>query len=325
MKIVENIYLYPLDKPIKHFLGRGSSINVFTIDQGNEIWMIDTGVKAAGRAKYIVKQMKKDGLKPENISKIFITHAHADHYNALDFFKKLSSPNVLVHEEDEHLLSGGEKIFWQDQEKAAGDLKDYFLPIPLWLVFPLVGYVLGKSPIVEPDKLLHDRDVIHGNSFDIEVIHTPGHTKGSSCFFIPQLNLLFSGDLIGLNIKNAKNKPPMNLATSDYDDFHDSYVKLLDRDIEILCGSHADKIYFGKDEIQHVIKNTLKNLETVREIVIDLLGQHEKNKFSSFKGKMPKPMFPATHQLTAAYAALKSLMKEGRVEKIGREFRLINM
>ena len=45
-------------------------------------------------------------------------------------------------------------------------------------------------------RTLADGDVLHLAGFSIEVLHTPGHTPGSSCFRVDGDVLICSGDLI---------------------------------------------------------------------------------------------------------------------------------
>ncbi len=51
----------------------------------------------------------------------------------------------------------------------------------------------GKLPVM-PDRMLADGDTIACGKVKLTVIHTPGHTAGSTCFWID--NYLLSGDTI---------------------------------------------------------------------------------------------------------------------------------
>ena len=52
----------------------------------------------------------------------------------------------------------------------------------------------GKDLPLEPDLLLNDRDEISLGALKLRVLHTPGHTPGSICFFAD--NYLIAGDTL---------------------------------------------------------------------------------------------------------------------------------
>ncbi len=58
--------------------------------------------------------------------------------------------------------------------------------IPLF--FPIRG--------VHPDCFVQDGDRIFVGELACEVIHTPGHSPGSVCYFVREQKLLFSGDTL---------------------------------------------------------------------------------------------------------------------------------
>lgn len=47
-----------------------------------------------------------------------------------------------------------------------------------------------------PDIFFNDGDLIDMAGFKIKVISTPGHTKGSVCFYIEDEKVLFTGDTL---------------------------------------------------------------------------------------------------------------------------------
>ena len=54
----------------------------------------------------------------------------------------------------------------------------------------------GQNVTAEPDVWLEDNEVISMAGFDIRVIHTPGHTRGSCCYYFKEQNILISGDTL---------------------------------------------------------------------------------------------------------------------------------
>jgi len=54
----------------------------------------------------------------------------------------------------------------------------------------------GDDLSFKPDVEIRCGDVIEGNGWTIEAIHTPGHTSNHMCFHLREENTLFSGDHI---------------------------------------------------------------------------------------------------------------------------------
>ncbi|HME53516.1 MAG TPA: MBL fold metallo-hydrolase [Candidatus Lokiarchaeia archaeon] len=320
MKIIEDMYWYPAAKPVTHVLGRGLSMNVCAVDQGDEIWLVDAGTKPLGRPRRIVKWIEQDGMDPSKISKIFITHAHSDHVGALDFFKDKFNPEILIHEQDADFLTHAYDYYWKEQLDAAGILAKDFLPLPISFIMLFVNYSNGKVKPIPPTRALKDDEIIKGNRHDFHVIHTPGHTKGAACFYIPDTKVLFSGDLVLLNSRKAMEKPPLNAASSDFDAFRDSLMHVRELDTEILCGAHATKPIFGNDVIHAIWSKSIENLDDLKASVIALFQQKATRFIKDFKGLLPEHMWTGIDRLTAAYSAIKSLEHEGKVQRESKLF-----
>ena len=53
--------------------------------------------------------------------------------------------------------------------------------------------------VVHPDRTfdaLSDGDVITVGGSEVQVLHTPGHSPGGVCLYVPDLGVLFSGDTL---------------------------------------------------------------------------------------------------------------------------------
>ena len=97
---------------------------------------------------------------------VLATHAHLDHMGTGGVFAGDELP-VFVHEADAIA----------------------FTDLPAWGAG-------GPNPLAEVKDLrtIADGDVLTFAGFEIEVVHTPGHTPGHCCFRTEAL--LFSGDLV---------------------------------------------------------------------------------------------------------------------------------
>ncbi len=94
--------------------------------------------------------------------------------------------NVLTHAHDDHI-------------DAAGDLHDLVHdgqgPATSWL-HPDDRMLWDVLYSVGPD-----RDLVDGTELDVagvvvRSLHTPGHSPGSTCLYVPALGVLFSGDTL---------------------------------------------------------------------------------------------------------------------------------
>ena len=60
----------------------------------------------------------------------------------------------------------------------------------------LATYIGLPEIILQADSRVDDNDLIHIGNMEFKVIHTPGHTNGSTSLYLSEYNLLFSGDTL---------------------------------------------------------------------------------------------------------------------------------
>ncbi len=126
--------------------------------------VIDPG-EEAGR---IADRLRQRGLKNQGI---LLTHGHFDHITGVSELVSLAGGKVYAYE--------GER--------------DLMIP-PALNGSAMMGYELG----LEPECLLRDGEILSLADMDFRVIHTPGHTSGSCCFYMEREQILFSGDTVFL-------------------------------------------------------------------------------------------------------------------------------
>ncbi|HHU33045.1 MAG: MBL fold metallo-hydrolase [Zhaonellaceae bacterium] len=128
-------------------------------------------VDPGDEADYILTIIEEENLK---IKYIINTHGHSDHIGANKEVKKSTGAQILIHGADEKFLL-----------EPKQNLSNY-----------------SQEPIIGPaaDQLLSEGYLIKiGNSINLNVIHTPGHTPGSICLlgenFILTGDTLFAGSI----------------------------------------------------------------------------------------------------------------------------------
>jgi hydroxyacylglutathione hydrolase len=116
--------------------------------------------------KKVKNYLEENDLK---LDLLLLTHSHYDHIADLAKLKAFSNANVYAHEKDA-----------ENVKKPGSD-----------------GLPLFES--IDPSKVdifVKDNDKILLGNIEIEVIHTPGHTSGCVCYYIPKEKLLISGDTL---------------------------------------------------------------------------------------------------------------------------------
>ena len=99
---------------------------------------------------------------------VILTHGHFDHIKDASLLREKTGAKILIHKCDEESLL-----------------------YPHFSLCALFGQTLNPF---SPDGTFEDGDKLKIGDITLEVIHTPGHTKGSSCFKTG--NLLFTGDTL---------------------------------------------------------------------------------------------------------------------------------
>ncbi len=116
---------------------------------GCEKTLIGAVVDPGAEAQHILARATDLGLE---IRYIILTHGHVDHIGALAEVREATGAEVLIHAEDAPMLIDSRQNL---------------------SVF--VGANIKSKPA---DRLLQEGDTINVGNIVIEVIHTPGHTRG---------------------------------------------------------------------------------------------------------------------------------------------------
>ena len=200
----------------------GIKTNVFVVSNDkNEAILIDTS--------YSFDNLLSEIEKKYIIKAILITHSHIDHIDGLKLFNNTNIPIYMSKNSKEALSDSKASSYYIVGEETP--FKKYDLNI----------------------QILNDNDVINLIGYDIKVLLTKGHTKGSLTFVIDELKAIFSGDTLFAGRHGM---------TTYYGGDH---IEMLESIKKITSYPDDYVVYPGHDEIDE-----LKNLKYLNDLNIEL-------------------------------------------------------
>ena len=128
----------------------------------NKVIFFDPG----DRGEYIYETLKANGFE---VDTILLTHGHFDHIWGCSKLRQLSGAKVYALDKEEEVLMSAQMN---------------------------VSEMAGRACTVKVNEFLKDEQEIEVLGFKIKVLSTPGHTKGSCCYYFEEEGILISGDTL---------------------------------------------------------------------------------------------------------------------------------
>ena len=238
LKIAEDIYLVG-DGHIR--LSDPRDCHVYLIDGGTETGLVDAGSGLA--TNQIMVNIRRDGLHPERLSFLVVTHSHADHGGGAHDFKAITGCEVYAPTVEADFLDNGGK----DMEVALGLAKKS-------KVYPR-NFTYKHCKV---DKVLKDQQTIRVGKYTLKTIQVPGHSHGIVCLLLEggRSKTLFSSDVVFLGgTVGLGNWPGCSL-----DAYRDNIGKLGGLGVRALFPGHF--LWTLKDGQKH-IDTAINNLKQV--------------------------------------------------------------
>ncbi len=148
---------------ISTWVGDPTKCYIITDEESKESIVIDP----AGDVDKILEIIN---IMDSKIKYIYLTHCHGDHIAGVQELKNKAGGKILIHRYDSEGLNN-----------------------PEINLLPFIGL---EHIELELDSIIDDEDLIHIGNLQFKVIHTPGHTQGSSCLYCEKENCIFTGDTV---------------------------------------------------------------------------------------------------------------------------------
>jgi metallo-beta-lactamase class B len=196
-----------------HYVG-ANEITSFLITTPKGHILLDGGFVET--APQILSNIRKLGFRTEDVRVLLNSQAHFDHAGGFEELKRVTGASLAVMQGDaEQVARGGRNDF------AFGDT------IPF--------------PPVQPDRVLHDGDVVSVGGTTLKALRTPGHTKGCTTWTMSatengrRFNAVFVCSTTAPSYKLKDNAAYPEIA----DDFRATFRTLEALPCDVFLGSHG--------------------------------------------------------------------------------------
>jgi glyoxylase-like metal-dependent hydrolase (beta-lactamase superfamily II) len=266
--------------------GAGGLVHCYFIDAPRKT-LVDTGTAPVPQES-LLPALREMGWDVAELRYIINTHMHGDHAGGNAEMKELSGAEIHMHRGDTDRID--------PQAYLAATRPDQLLlgePENAHEAEARVLEQLGGAWGV--DRVLEEGDGIDlGDDIRLLVIHTPGHTAGSACFYWEGANALFSGDAVGGCGARTNGYPLYSYAA----DYRRSLERLLELPVEFLMQAHRYR-WSGADnaavrrasDVRRTLEDSISVWRTLDDGVRSCLAEDRNMAF--------KDLFPRVLQVVA--------------------------
>ncbi len=190
-EVAAGVYRLPLPLPNDGL----RAVNVYALAGDGDLMLIDSGWAIAGARAVLDEALGALGRSARDVRRVLVTHVHRDHYTQAIYLRREFGTRVSLgtgERESLELSMRSDRVPLQTQLRylrllGAGELADR------------VAKLQGprdprKTGWEAPDDWLHGGQAIEHGARVLDVVATPGHTRGHVVFHDTGGRLLFAGD-----------------------------------------------------------------------------------------------------------------------------------
>ena len=201
---------------------RTGNVNCYLVETDTGFILVDTG-SPSNRGE-LESKLDQFGCKSGNLHLILLTHGDFDHSGNAAFLRRKFDTKIAMHIEDSPMVERGDMFLTRKKGNR----------IQSWIVKTMFGF--GKSQRFTPDLEITDGLNLAEHGLNAQVIHIPGHSKGSIGILIND-GTLICGDLF--ESTGGSENPKLNSLMDDLQAANRSIDKLKNLKVGTVYPGHG--------------------------------------------------------------------------------------
>jgi glyoxylase-like metal-dependent hydrolase (beta-lactamase superfamily II) len=195
---------------------------------GERIVMVDAG--APGQSGAFARAIARIPIRPDEIELVVITHGHLDHIGTAQYIKRITNAQIAIHRAEREWLESGRPPL-PPGVTAWGRI---MIALAKW-----VGLDRQYIPATGADISLDD-DGLTLRAYGVpgEIIHTPGHSRGSVSVLLDS-GEAFVGDM-AMSARWLRLTPGLPAFAENVDQVKESWARLLQAGARTVFPAHGE-------------------------------------------------------------------------------------
>jgi glyoxylase-like metal-dependent hydrolase (beta-lactamase superfamily II) len=204
-----------------HWVDGIAEAKVYLWLEGDGAIIVDASMP--GRARTVLSHLASLGLSAKAVAGIWLTHAHIDHIGSVHSLQEATGAPVVAHEADASSVEGRRwgQIGYAGRSQSVQRLA-------AWTARRVIRYQGARV-----GQAVREGDRLGG----WQIMHAPGHTAGSVCFYHPERRIAMVGDAI--NHRRGRLGAPPPVFSTDMAQAYASIRKLATLEVEVCCFGHG--------------------------------------------------------------------------------------
>lgn len=245
-------------------------VNAYVLKSEDEVVLVDVGLYFPDEEHdhgwdHLVEALATCEVRPEDVTRLILTHTHIDHYGMAGRLKEESGCELWIHHEGDDELD-----ILRDPSKHAAELRETYSDhgVPADQLEELTRFedwTRFVHSVVDADRWLQGDEEFSVGERSWRCVYTPGHSRSHLCFWSDEESLLISGDHLLPTIT-----PHIDFRRGEDDplgQFLDSLEKVERLDPKIVLPGHGSPFAEGSERARTNVRHHERRLGAIVQVV----------------------------------------------------------